>query len=64
MVDFLNGAKKVKRLMNNKTVFVCRNCGMSHDKFNKADMCCKKVNRFINKSGQPHQKWRNKNGTV
>jgi hypothetical protein len=70
--EFLNGVSKVKNIMDegacynmslkvrstrSGTVFLCRVCGMSHNKFNKAEKCCMKQRR--NKSGQYEQGWRN-----
>ena len=56
---YLDGAVKIKRIMSNKTVFLCRQCGLSHEKRNKANACCAKQKRLMNKSGQPQQQWRN-----
>lgn len=33
---------KVKRIMDNRNVFVCRVCGMSHDNYRKAQACHQK----------------------
>lgn len=55
--DYISGVSKIRAIMNNSSVFVCRICGLSHDKFNKAERCCKEQAR--NKSGQYTQNWRN-----
>lgn len=47
---YLDGVAKVKKIMRNTTVFVCRTCGLSHGTFIKAQECCKKANRPYNKN--------------
>jgi hypothetical protein len=38
---FLDGASKIKRIMSG-SVYICRHCGLSYDKFLQADRCCAK----------------------
>lgn len=57
MKDVLDGVTKVKKIMDNMTVFVCRKCGLSYDKHNKAKRCC--MAQVRNKSGHFTQFWRN-----
>ena len=59
MRDFLNGTVKIKNIMTNKSTFICRHCGLSHEHYRKANACCQKEKRKQNKSGQKDQQWRN-----
>lgn len=44
--DFLSGAEKVKRIMG-KTMYICRHCSMSHEKYSQAVNCCLKKQRSL-----------------
>ena len=54
--DYLDGAIKVKKIMNNRTVYCCRTCGMSFPTHQKAAEHCKKVKARFNKNRHLFQK--------
>jgi hypothetical protein len=51
MRDYIDGVEKVKRIMTSKAVYVCRRCGLSHDRFHNARLCCLKVGKAENRTG-------------